>query len=209
MLDRVLDNRGGETGPVMIRYPKALCPTGDPAFFLPLREGRGVFIGPGAYPAEGIFAGDAADRCGTSRGEGHHRIAPVCLAFTGSLYLQVLEAAEKLAARGIAADCYNLRFLKPVDEDYLGNLMDNYDLMVFIEEGIRSGGFGEYASDLALRRGSAGRMLVLAAGDNFAAQGTREELLRMNHLDGEGIAVNVEAEFRSVSGLRFRGAAVR
>ncbi|MDR2160188.1 MAG: 1-deoxy-D-xylulose-5-phosphate synthase [Treponema sp.] len=213
MLDRALDDRDGETGPVMIRYPKALCPAGDPAFFLPLREGRGVFVGPGAYPADGALAGDAADRCGPGRDEGRRRIAPVCLAFTGGLYPQVLDAAEKLAGRGIAADCYNLRFLKPVDEDYLGNLMDNYDLMVFIEEGILSGGFGEYASGLALRRGFAGRVLVLAAGDNFAAQGTREELLWMNRLDGEGIAVQVEAEFRNVEeglpGLSFRGAAVQ
>ena len=206
MLDWALNDRGEKTGPVMIRYPKAPCPAGDPAFSLPLREGRGVFVGPGACPADGTFAGNMAGRRGAGRGDGRPSGAPVCLAFTGSLYPQVLEAAEKLAARGVAADCYNLRFLKPVDEDYLGDLMDSYELMVFIEEGIRSGGFGEYASDLALRRGSPGRMLVLAAGDNFAAQGTREELLWMNRLDGEGIALSVEAEFRGVEGLRFRGA---
>jgi 1-deoxy-D-xylulose-5-phosphate synthase len=209
MLDWALNDRGGKTGPVMIRYPKAPCPAGDPAFSPPLREGRGVFVGPGACPAEGAFAGDTAGRRGADRGDGRRRGVPVCLAFTGGLYPQVLEAAEKLAARGMAADCYNLRFLKPVDEDYLGDLMDSYGLMVFIEEGIRSGGFGEYASDLALRRGSAGKMLVLAAGDNFAALGTREELLWMNRLDGEGIALSVEAEFRGLEGLRFQGAAAR
>ncbi|MDR1899574.1 MAG: 1-deoxy-D-xylulose-5-phosphate synthase [Treponema sp.] len=196
MLDWALDKRGraGETGPVMIRYPKAFCPAEDPAFSLPLREGRGVFVGRGR---------DAAFRRGV----------PVCLAFTGGLYPQVLDAAEKLAAGNIAADCYNLRFLKPVDEDYLGSLMDDYALMVFIEEGLRGGGFGEYAADLALRRGSSGRVLVLAAGDDFAAQGTREELLRMNRLDGEGIVASVEAAFRGTAdlrgGLRLRGAAVR
>jgi 1-deoxy-D-xylulose-5-phosphate synthase len=91
-----------------------------------------------------------------------------------------------------------------VDEDHLGNLMDHYELVVFIEEGIRGGGFGEYASDLALRRGFPGRVLVLAAGDDFAAQGAREELLRMNRLDGEGIAGSVEAEYRGLEGLRDR-----
>ncbi|MDR1618070.1 MAG: 1-deoxy-D-xylulose-5-phosphate synthase [Treponema sp.] len=210
MLDYALKNRGaaGEAGPVMIRYPKAPCPAGDPAFSLPLEEGRGVFAGPGAPQAERAFAEDQAEA-----GRGGRPDVPVCLAFTGSLYPQALAAADKLADRGLPADCYNLRFLKPVDEDYLGNLMDHYELMVFIEEGIRGGGFGEYASDLALRRGFQGRVLALAAGDDFAAQGTREELLRMNRLDGEGIAASVEAEYRGLEGLRdrfrFRGAAVR
>jgi 1-deoxy-D-xylulose-5-phosphate synthase len=206
MLDYALKDRGraGEAGPVMIRYPKALCPAGDPAFSLPLAEGRGVFAGPGA-PQAGEDPAEA--------GRGGRRDVPVCLAFTGSLYPQVLAAAGKLADRGLAADCYNLRFLKPVDEDHLGNLMDHYELMVFIEEGIRGGGFGEYASDLALRRGFPGRVLALAAGDDFAAQGTREELLWMNRLDGEGIADSVEAEYRGLEGLRdrfrFRRAAIR
>jgi 1-deoxy-D-xylulose-5-phosphate synthase len=207
MLDHALKNRGraGETGPVMIRYPKTRCPAGDPAFSLPLEEGRGVFVGPGAPQAERAQAEEDPGR--------GRRDVPVCLAFTGSLYPQVLAAADRLADRGLPADCYNLRFLKPVDEEYLGNLMDRYGLMVFIEEGIRGGGFGEYASDLALRRGFPGRVLTLAAGDDFAAQGTREELLRMNRLDGEGIAASVEAEYRGAEGLRdrlrFRGAAVR
>jgi 1-deoxy-D-xylulose-5-phosphate synthase len=205
MLDHALKDRAGEPGPVMIRYPKARCPAGDPAFSLPLREGRGVFVGPGAPRAERALADDGAG--------GGRRDVPVCLAFTGSLYPQVLAAADRLANRGLTADCYNLRFLKPVDEDHLGNLMDRYELMVFIEEGIRGGGFGEYASDLALRRGFSGRVLILAAGDDFAAQGTREELLWMNRLDGEGIADSVEAECREVKGLRdrfrFRGAATR
>jgi deoxyxylulose-5-phosphate synthase len=114
--------------------------------------------------------------------------APLCLAFTGSLYPQALEAAGILAAQGIRADLYNLRFLKPIDEDYLAEILCRYRTVAFIEEGVRSGGFGEYAADLAVRRNCSARPVVLGVEDVFAAQGKREELLRLNGLDGPGIA---------------------
>jgi len=157
-------------GPAMIRYPKAPCPEEQPPFSLPVEQGRGVWLR------------QAAD-------------SRVCLAFTGSLYPQAFDAAEQLQNRGIKADLYNLRFLKPVDEDYLAELLNRYDLAVFIEEGIRSGGFGEYAAALARCRGCRAKTLVLAVDENFAADGralgTRDELLKANKLDGSGIAKRV------------------
>jgi 1-deoxy-D-xylulose-5-phosphate synthase len=165
-------------GPVMIRYPKTRCPADIPAFSLPLQPGRGEWL-----------------RRGTGR--------QVCLAFTGGLCREVFQAADLLSGRGIEADLYNLRFLKPVDEDYLVDILDRYVLVVFIEEGIREGGFGEYAVALARRHGSGAETVVLAAEDNFAAggqaQGTREELLRAHGLDGEGIAAAVNAHLNAAA----------
>jgi 1-deoxy-D-xylulose-5-phosphate synthase len=108
-----------------------------------------------------------------------------------------MEAVELLEGLGVPADCYNLRFLKPVDEDYLTDSMNRYELAVFIEEGVRSGGFGEYVSALALRRSWAVKTLCLAAGDCFYPQGKREELLRKAGLDGRGIANRVAGVYHS------------
>ena len=71
--------------------------------------------------------------------------------------------------------------------------MNRYALTVFVEEGSREGGFGEYAAELSRRRNCTGWVLVLAAEERFAALGTRDELLRMNGLDGAGIAAAVSA----------------
>jgi 1-deoxy-D-xylulose-5-phosphate synthase len=161
-LRTMLDWALAETGPVVIRYPKAVCPPEERAFSLPPEKGRGVFV--------------------------RREQDPVCLAFTGSLYPQAREAAELLSRRGIGADLYNLRFLKPVDEDYLADILRRYKMVVFIEEGMRQGGFGEYAACLAVRRDSPARILVLGVEEGFTAQGSREELLRFNGLDGPGIA---------------------
>jgi 1-deoxy-D-xylulose-5-phosphate synthase len=159
-------------GPVIIRYPKSRCPAEVPAFSLPLEPGRGIFI------------------------SGPHADSRICLAFTGGLYTQAADAAALLAAEGIKADLYNLRFLKPVDEDYLADLINRYQLMMVIEDGIKSGGFGEYAQGLALRRGGMSVVAALAARENFAYQGTREQLLRVNGLDAGSIAQAALRHFR-------------
>jgi 1-deoxy-D-xylulose-5-phosphate synthase len=153
-------------GPAIIRYPKDACPAGDPAFSEPLEIGRGIWI---RRPAN----------------------CRVCIAFTGSLYEQVLEGAEKLASGGIDAGLYNLRFLKPLDDDYLADIINAHELVVFVEEGVKAGGFGEYAAELALSRNCRARVLILAVKEKFSALGKRHELLRLNGLDGEGIAAFV------------------
>jgi 1-deoxy-D-xylulose-5-phosphate synthase len=157
-------------GPVIIRYPKTCCPAECPAFSQPIETGRGVFL--------------------SSEKKGQ-----VCLMFTGSLYMETREAAALLKQRGIEADLYNLRFLKPVDEDYIAALMNEYKLAAFIEEGIKEGGFGEYLTSLARRRSCKCETEILAAESTFfegnRALGTREELLAENGLDGESIAERI------------------
>jgi transketolase C-terminal domain/subunit len=66
--------------------------------------------------------------------------------------------------------------------------MNQYESVIFAEEGSVSGGFGEYASELALRKNCSCRILVLGVKGKFDALGTREELLQRNSLDGDGIA---------------------
>jgi len=166
-------------GPVIIRYPKAYCPQEIDAFSLPVETGRGVFVNEPKIQKNG-------------KNE-------VCLAFTGSLYREVTEAAALLKEEGIDADLYNLRFLKPVDEEYLINLINSYKLFAFIEEGIKAGGFGEYAAALAIQNKSKTDVLVLAADSIFLeedkALGTREELLEINGLDGKGIKKIIKQNF--------------
>jgi len=153
-------------GPVMIRYPKAPCPpyceADEPAFFIPVEEGRGVWI--------------------------RHTEARICIVFTGSLYAQVLQAEEILESEEIPADLYNLRFIKPVDEAYFAAILDRYEFVIVAEEGMAAGGFGEYLSELVLRLNCSCKLSVLAVREEFDALGTRGELLRRNGLDGLGIS---------------------
>jgi len=165
-------------GPAMIRYPKASCPVNEPAFFLPIEEGRGTWI--------------------------KRSSAGICIMFSGSLYAQAIQAEEILEKDRITVDLYNLRFLKPVDEAYLAAILDRYEYVVIAEEGRASGGFGEYLSEFAIRHNYSNRLSVLAVGERFDALGTREELLRRNSLDGAGISEAVRAAVRMTAGKAFK-----
>jgi 1-deoxy-D-xylulose-5-phosphate synthase len=197
MLDWSLSREGpeaqGPLGPCMIRYPKAFCPQEEAPFAAPLVTGRGVFVREGVSSSKRSF----------------RERSPVCLAFTGSLYPEALEAADVLSSQGIGADLYNLRFLKPIDEAWLAAIMTRYELVVFIEEGVRNGGFGEFAADLAVRYHCSSRFLSLAAQDRFMPQGTRAELLQWNGLDGPGIAASVSALYQDAAPISFPRIAAR
>jgi 1-deoxy-D-xylulose-5-phosphate synthase len=162
-----------QNDPCAIRYPKALAPSRLPASAI--EAGRGVFV-----------EFDPTMEAAASNGGGG-----VLVAFTGGLYQPVSEAARLLRERGVKAAFYNLRFLKPVDEDYLAGLMNRYETAVFVEEGVKSGGFGEYAADLARRKKCRAAIVTLNSGDRYLPQGGRNELLHFCGLDGEGIASGV------------------
>ncbi|MDR2098187.1 MAG: 1-deoxy-D-xylulose-5-phosphate synthase, partial [Spirochaetaceae bacterium] len=166
--------------PCAIRYPKALSPPASRSIAeTPLETGRGVFMGTLA-----LSEAETTDYSNTEK-------AGILVAFTGGLYPSVSRAARLLHEKGIKAGFYNLRFLKPIDEDYLASLLNRYETVIFAEEGVKSGGFGEYAAELALRKNCSAAVFTLNAGERHFAQGGRDELLARCGLDGEGIAARV------------------
>jgi 1-deoxy-D-xylulose-5-phosphate synthase len=174
-----------QSNPCAIRYPKTPASLQPESFqtapfqdgvldalapIPPLETGRGAFVD---------FGTDGSAE------------KNVLVAFTGSLYPSIRRAAQLLREQNVKAGFYNLRFLKPVDEDYLAGLLNQYKTAFFIEEGVKNGGFGEYAADLALRKNCPAKIITLNAGDRYFAQGSREELLAVCGLDGEGIAASI------------------
>jgi len=147
--------------PAMIRYPKTVCPPEHPAFSSPLVKGRGVFV--------------------------RQNRATACVVFTGSLYPQVEEAAQLLSNEGYSCDTYNLRFIKPLDEQYFLTVMKSYSQVIVVEEGVLNGGIGEHLGCLLLAHNPKIGFLHLGCSDTFYPQGSRKELLTRNGLDGESL----------------------
>ncbi len=146
--------------PVVIRYPKNLCPAEQPVFADAIECGRGVLIPSSAdtAPAENLF---------------------VC---TGGIFPEVQKAAENLAEAQIPCDIYNLRFMKPLDKEYFITLAERYQRIVFVEDGIRIGGIGTYLESLLTRCGTRKKMAVCGFPDRFIAQGKRSDILEEAHL---------------------------
>jgi len=154
-----------QEGPVILRYPKAACPTEQDAFSLPIEPGRGVF----------------AQRDGSD----------TLIVCTGGMYAEVHEASNLLARAGNPVDSYVLRFIKPLDEDYFIESIGSYSRVVFVEDGVRTGGISEWLASLTRDRLPGTETEVLAFDELFYPQGTRAEILVSAGLSANHIADSV------------------
>ncbi len=127
--------------------------------------------------------------------------APVAILAVGACVHPALEAAERLARKGIEATVVNARFIKPMDEAMLRQLAARHPYWVTVEENARLGGFGsgvgEWLADHADELARLPRLKVLALPDRFIEHGSQAQLRREVGLDAEGIEGAVEAWVRA------------
>ena len=121
----------------------------------------------------------------------------LALVALGSMVQPAMEAAEALAKRGIEAEVVNARFVKPLDESLLLGLARRVGLVVTVEEGQRTGGFGSAVGELFADRGAECRLVSLGIPDAFIEHGA-PGILRSNvGLTAEAIEKRVLASMRS------------
>jgi 1-deoxy-D-xylulose-5-phosphate synthase len=77
----------------------------------------------------------------------------------------------------ISTDIYNLRFLKPIDETWFLKIAAAYQIIVFAEDGIKSGGIGQRLERLVKKYHENASTLALGFPDRFLAHGKRHEVL--------------------------------
>ncbi len=111
----------------------------------------------------------------------------------GTMVMASLEAAEKLSSEGIRCTVVNCRFLKPYDHEVFEEMSRSHPVVLTVEEGQVSNGFGAFmareADALDLDRPP--RMAALGIPDHFVEHGSRKLLLRDLGLDAEGIVARV------------------
>ncbi len=152
---------------VVIRYPKLTCPTEIPQFSTPVELGRGIFIPCTEFVIENI-----------SEKELESKKSKILIVATGGIYSEVQKAVRSVLLDGGYADVYLLRFIKPFDETYFLELASHYNGIVFVEDGVITGGIGQYLSGLLAKHGMINTK-VLGFGDTFYSHGSREEVLEM------------------------------
>ena len=107
-----------------------------------------------------------------------------------------LAAAEALAAEGFDVAAVNARFIKPLDEAMLERLVVNCSLLVTVEEGTVTNGFGAYLAAHLQRHHPEARVLALGVADELVMQAPRADQLEHYGLTSHGIAASVRATMR-------------
>jgi len=103
-----------------------------------------------------------------------------------------LEACEKLSQEGIEVALVDIRFLKPLDEELLTEVLSRFKHIITIEDGTILGGLGSAVTELANDLGSPAVIRRLGVPDRFIEQGTIEELYRECGFDMQGIVEAVK-----------------
>tara|TARA_Y100001968_G_scaffold158759_1_gene145189 strand:+ start:582 stop:2480 length:1899 start_codon:yes stop_codon:yes gene_type:complete len=106
----------------------------------------------------------------------------------GAMVEPSLKAAEKLQADGLDVGVVNARFVKPLDEHVMTDVLRNSPFVVTVEEAALIGGFGSAVLEFAAeRRLNTSHVCRLGIPDIFVEHGERSELLRDLGLDADGV----------------------
>lgn len=96
-------------------------------------------------------------------------------------------AVKSLENKNISAAHYDLRFVKPIDEEILKEVFEKFEHVITVEDGVIQGGFGSAVLEFMVQDGYASKIRLLGIPDKFIEHGTPEELYRECGIDTKGI----------------------
>ena len=157
-----------QEGPVAIRYPRGEAFDGLADFRAPITAGKGEVL---------------YDECG------------IALLAVGSMVKTALEVRARLRDLGYSCSLINARFVKPLDEELIRRAAREHDLLVTMEENVRSGGFGdrvlEYLSDIQAKV----PVINVALPDDYIEHGNVEVLKKETCVDADSIVKRILAAY--------------
>ncbi len=109
----------------------------------------------------------------------------------GNKFLAARDTVEELKNQGINAGLVNLRYLKPLPEEQLVNLMRDTLRVVTLEEGVLDGGVGSSIAALAIDNNVRCEMLRIGIPCKFVEPGSNSELCKVYGLEKTGILAKI------------------
>ncbi len=155
-----------DMGPFAIRYPR----------------GRGKIVD-WQCPLEAVEVGRARQlREGSD----------VAILSIGSVGNLAAEAIDRVEAKGISVAHYDMRFLKPIDEDVLHEVARNHKRIITLENGTINGGLGSAVLEFMADHGYTPNVRRMGLPDQFIEHGSVPELCRLCGIDSESIVQAIE-----------------
>ncbi len=111
-------------------------------------------------------------------------IAVLSIGTTGNA---VVNASKKLELENIDVAHYDMRFLKPLDEEILHEVFTKFKIIVTVEDGVRSGGFGSAVLEFMSDNNYHASVIRLGIPDKFVEHGSQNQLRKDCGFDIENI----------------------
>ena len=162
-------------GPMAIRYPRGKATTKDWK-----TEMKVIEIGKGRAYAED----DNSE---------------VAILTVGPALHDAVKAKKILEEEGVRTSVYDMIWVKPLDTSLLKNITDRHKLIITVEDGVSTGGFGSAVTEWCRDNNCPVIIKTLGAPDSWVSHGTVSELKHDCGYDSDGI---VKAVRSSISMLK-------
>lgn len=96
------------------------------------------------------------------------------------------------AIEGLEVAWYHFPYVKPLDENALNEIFDQFDQVFTFENGVIRGGFGASIINFATQNQRPTNVKVFGYPDEFIAHGTIDELEKLVGLDAESIKATIQ-----------------
>lgn len=118
----------------------------------------------------------------------------IAIVTNGSMVAPSLAAAQELEEENLSIGVHNFHTVKPLDREMLNKIVDEYDMILVVEEHSVVGGLGsavcEYVSSLSRQK----RVVIHGHPDEFGHTGEYDFLLHRYGLTKDGIATKIRSE---------------
>jgi 1-deoxy-D-xylulose-5-phosphate synthase len=110
------------------------------------------------------------------------------------------EAVQEMKDLGASVAHYDMRFVKPLDENLLHEVFSKFDKIITVEDGCVMGGMGSAILEFMVDQGYSAKVKRLGIPDEFIHHGTQQELYAEAGFDAESIiktAIEMLPELKS------------
>ena len=149
-------------GPVAIRYPRGRAAVEVESRKSKVERGKGVKLRDG------------------------EDIAVLTIGAIGNTMSEAISSLEGRSG-GVSFAHYDMRWLKPLDEEILHEVGKKYKTIVTAEDGMVAGGLGSAVLEWMADHGYTPRVIRLGVNDQFVEHGSTKELYHLLKLDKEGL----------------------
>ena len=163
-------------GPIAIRYPRGRCAMSDIGCQMAdIQYGKGLKLREGKD------------------------LAVITIGAIGNTMAEAIEMAEsgkwkggeppqaRRSQKGVSIAHYDLRWLKPLDEEMLHEIGQQFQTIVTAEDGILAGGMGSAILEWMNDHNYHPQIIRLGVNDQFVEHGSTKELYNLLNLDKEGL----------------------
>ena len=119
----------------------------------------------------------------------------IALLAVGSMVKVAVEVRRQLKEKGYSCSLINARFVKPIDEEMIGQMCKDHKLLVTMEENVLSGGYGEKVRDYTDSIGTRAQVLNIAIPDEYVEHGNVDLLKQEIGIDADSVVKKVLTKY--------------